>query len=409
MKKIAWWVAIFVLFSLPSYAQTFSQLYDQEQAVDKKNVESFRFSLDPNQPKLGGMNEKFLVLDQLGRRWLFKIHQSQDRDAVSLVGCHVAQYLDVLVPQSYIISLTLNGKKVQGTITLWVDDAKDLKNVPPATLSNNTLNQILHQQVLDHLLANFDVRGDNFLLKKETGIIYGIDKDYAFDYWGEELPLVLKPEDLPMFAYFEDYYMQIWKEYTLGTKEIDFDSLLNLIVFVDQFDSILLKKLVEPAFKYNRVKKTMGSPDTILKRKANTKQEFLDLFTEAKQEKALDEDLKVEWNLPTAEAYSQRVKEAAQKRISEKKKEWLQLKANIKGTQKGFTVVSSRKAWKYLVDNEQEGPEKLLKALARMVQQTNDPKEKEGIQLYQKQIESWEPNNPSTWDLHYELRFPANQ
>lgn len=403
MKKIMGWVTIFLLMGAPSFAQSLSELYQQEKALDKQIVQAFRFRLDPEQPRLGGMNEKFLVRDQLNRRWLFKTHQSKDLDVISDVAYNVSKYVGVTVPRTYIHTFKINGQSIQGTLLQWVDGAIDMKKIPANQFSNVQLGQLFKQQVLDYLLVNFDVRADNFLYQEESSEVWGIDKDFSFDYWGESMPLNLNPK--PGTIYWEDYYIQAWKSYIQTPKQVEWGILLQLVDYIDTLDTAFLSELVAPAFKLSRVKKYVGSMKDYLKRHENMRKEFFQFYTEVLIEKGKGGDFP---SFPPATLYASLMKDKAIKRIEAKKEELKTLKSKGGAGQVPFTLIKSRKAWQFVLDNESKGPQFLVPGLKKILSQTRDPNEKRAVELYIKQVSSWNPKNQRDWDFEYVVGFPKN-
>jgi len=71
-----------------------------------------------------------------------------------------------------------------------------------------------------------------------------------------------------------------------------------------------------------------------------------------------------------------------------------------------FNLITSRRAWLYLVENEDKGPTILLTELRNILRKTTNDYERRAIKLYQAQIQKWDPNDPSDWDLKYEIRLP---
>lgn len=396
------WVTIgMLLLSLPAGAQTLSDLYNEEKALDKQINETLRLFLDPNQPNLGGTNEKFLVQDQLGRRWVFKIHPDPGLDTVSEIAYYAACYLDVKVPRTYVHTLTVNGEPRKGNLQVWVEGAENMKDILPNELTNSQLNQLFKQQIFDYFLANYDVRQENFLYQKQTGELWGIDKDLAFDYWDEDLPLTLNPG--AELAYFEDYYVEAWNNYILSPKEVSWGSLLAFIEYINGLDTTFVQELVSPAFKLARVRENVGSLQDYMEYLGKMKEEFTRFYTLIREEK----ELPVE-NLTFfgGAEYAENVKEAALARMSQKKEELLKLKENAAGDQKAFTLVMSRRAWKYVLDNEAKGPKIILAGLERILNQTRDANEREAVQLYIEQVKEWDPNNPINWDITYVAKLP---
>ncbi len=404
MRTITCWVTVLLLFwSVEATSQTLSQYYQQEKTLDNQVVQALRLSLDPVQPNLGGMNEKFLVRDQLGRRWLFKSHQSSHLDNVSVMASEVARYMNVSVPRAYMLSLTLNGKSRQGTLMEWIEEAVNMEDFLPNQLSNSQLDQLFKQQILDYILVNYDVRPDNFIYQEKVNQIWGIDKDFAFDYWDEDLPLTLNPGI--ELSYFEDYYVEAWKSYIETEKQVNWNELLELIAYVNQMDESFLSLMIEPVFKFKRVKKNVGDWNTFLKYKGEIQDAFYVFYKEIIQKKGLPVEFLV---FPESNDYAQKVRVQAKERIELRKEELAQLKAAQKGEQQKFDLVMSLKAWRYVLDNEDKGPQVILKGLNRILSQTKEPNEREAVQLYIKQVQRWDPVNPRDWDMNYVIKFPKS-
>lgn len=314
-------------------AQTIPELHEQEKALDRQIRETLVLAADPQQPQLGGMNKKFLARDQLGRRWMFKMHRETILDAIEGVALDVGHFLGIPLPQIYLMTLTVNGKPSQGTLHQWLEPAVDLQKIAAASLTAPQINALLRHQIYDTLIANYDVQPENFLLLKNTGEIVGIDKDFAFDRYGEAIPLLLKPT--PQWLYAENYYMEVWKNYLQKKAEVDFGPLLEMLAYVRACDEAFLETLVKPAFELEYVRKHLGGLQGFMERKRQLADDFLALYGEAEKERG---ETAASLPLPEASIYANKVRAAYLERIEAKQKELTQLSAAKKGEQQPIQV-----------------------------------------------------------------------
>lgn len=322
-----------LIFSAPLLAQTLPEFHEEEKKLDAQIRQALVLVAEPNQPKLGGMNPKCLLVDQLGRRWMFKMHKETFLDTIEEVSLDVGHLIGLKLPQVYVMKLPINGKPTQGTLHQWFDNAIDLEKTPASMLNEGQTNFLLKQQIYDYLIANFDVQPENFLWLRATGEVFGIDKDYAFDRYGEEMPLALKPG--AEHAYVEDYYMETWQNYTQKRAQVDFGSLLEIVSYAAACDEMMLQKMVEPAFKLDYVKKHLKGMPGFMERKRGLAKSFLALYQEARKargESPLPEEL------PSPEIYEAKVKESYQNRLQQKKKELEALLQAKKGNQQSIQV-----------------------------------------------------------------------
>ena len=133
------------------------------------------------------------------------------------------------------------------------------------------------------------------------------------------------------------------------------------------------------------------------------KDQFLELYQAALDERG-ETDVTLE--LPSAEAYQQKVIQAYETRMAIKKEELKKLEENSVGKQAPFELVYNQKAWSFLSDNQQKGPSFLLNGLEKILRQTTNPNERRAVELYREQIQKWNPQKPMNWDLRYVVRLP---
>ena len=147
-----------------------------------------RFSLPARQPPIYfHQRTKFVINDPGGDPWIFKARTLEVAQRIETF------YLGSLLfggdfPETFVIPLVINGKKVEGEIERFVKDASSLVNLPLDRFTPEMIERLQIQQIIDWLFASTDTDSSNFLLTR-SGRVVPIDRcDALWDFPSDFTP-----------------------------------------------------------------------------------------------------------------------------------------------------------------------------------------------------------------------------
>lgn len=161
------------------------------------------FTKSKAQKKLDGFGEKFFVDDEKGEKFLFKVAKEEFRPYVE-DAAHQAASLFGFTPAQSIVT-KVDGQL--GQIQSLIDHTKEIKGTAPQDLTDQQLQDVLREHVLDWAMDNDDAHDQNFLITP-GGRVIGIDKGRAWVHFGKNQ---LNRHHLSSNAhlYYEDVYNAI--------------------------------------------------------------------------------------------------------------------------------------------------------------------------------------------------------
>lgn len=154
----------------------------QQKAIDAAKL---TFTLAPAQPELSGFHRKAILVDQHGRRWVFKPAPNDGaafRPETEHEAHQLARAWGYRTAESHLI--TFDGKYGQVQAMLAAD--RNLLTVTGtgfAELTRRQLCAIAREHVLDWAIDNDDCHGENIIISEDDEAI-GIDKGRAWRYLG---------------------------------------------------------------------------------------------------------------------------------------------------------------------------------------------------------------------------------
>ncbi|MFH1507438.1 MAG: hypothetical protein ABIG46_03275 [Candidatus Omnitrophota bacterium] len=214
-------------------------------AKDSENIQDLLFTLDSQQSFLGGSSEKLILRDSNNALWMFKMpFEYYDPNLYFGVPCiqadsFIASFYNALginKIQYYPAILSINGLPRYGNLLKLVPSSQNLE-----TISFNDLTVFQRQFVqkvfiLDWLLVISGVDSGDFIIDKNTGEIFTIDKEHAF----RDLAIrSFKDNDSPASFLNSEMYGKFYKGFfaEIVDKRMDID-LVDIFKFIDSIQSI---------------------------------------------------------------------------------------------------------------------------------------------------------------------------
>lgn len=229
--------------------ETYKEWLELEGSVFKK----LSFKLSSSQMVKTGFNAKFIIEDNIGRKWLFKPdfldYKSIGRikGKVSVLVYRLYKLFGLESPQIHFLTLNINDEEISGSLQEFVDSAGNLSLIPPKKLGPKAIDYLLKSHVIDWLLANYDAGADNFLAisfgdGNRVEKIMRIDNEGAF--------LLLNKDKLKHDWKTVDsksdpikYYNRFWENYLHNKIRPKINENFSFIKFVSDFPDEFFYKL----------------------------------------------------------------------------------------------------------------------------------------------------------------------
>ncbi|MFH1777234.1 MAG: hypothetical protein ABH952_06740 [Candidatus Omnitrophota bacterium] len=214
-------------------------ILDEILELNNKAITNITFKLNEEQHYLGGWHQKLILKGSDGNLWLFKFTGKEGADRAGVVSSW-AKLFGVNFNEVYYISLPINGEMVDGSVQRFFSSSTTLCNISPQSLSDQQIEQLQKQQVLDWLIYNFDTKCNNFIVLSNTGEIIGVDKESCFEYPDEKIDLSRKST-----VYYRkySYYNKFWQAYIRGTIKVDLKKTFELIDHIQSFNDDILTEI----------------------------------------------------------------------------------------------------------------------------------------------------------------------
>ncbi|MBL7197807.1 MAG: hypothetical protein ISS47_06880 [Candidatus Omnitrophica bacterium] len=316
--------------------------------LDKDIINKLTFSLTKEKYSLVGETQKYILVDNNGPKqlWLFKTGEPLAfiiEEAASKWG----KLCGVNLPYVHRISLPINNVIVWGTIQKMLCNSETVDNIK--NLNSFQIDELQKHFIFDYFIENNDSSKNHFLIIKDEGKLYGIDKDDGFL---QDLNSTTKDElnefffeDVESFAC--DVYADFWNLYINKEINIDFTKGLALASFMKNIDDHMVYKIFNPMFEIE------GAPpldfiDKLICKKSILYEKitnFYKLLSKKREEHFSGAPSKEEisdYEIELLEKIEQGINEKIV--LLEKLKE----KSNFK--QKNIDVIASREAWMFIVD-----------------------------------------------------------
>lgn len=235
------------------------QIYEKWLKLENETFRMLAFKLSPIQLVKKGYRPKLTLEDNLGKKWIFKALEGENRyhtkGAIDTVVYRIYKLFGLETPETHPIILNINGKDVYGSIQRYISNKGALSNHDICNLSKDCFNYSIKAHILYWLLANYDAHMGNFLVqsldrKGNPKKIIRVDNDSAFWFLGQDrleydyfAPWRTKASDI--------YYYRLWKAYISKNISLDLVNNCSFIKFVSCFPDRFFEYLILPAKTYN--------------------------------------------------------------------------------------------------------------------------------------------------------------
>lgn len=261
---------IVILFSLLFFPQELSAYKNEDDGISYENLiqlytewldlerhvfKKLSFRLSSSQIIKEGYNIKFILEDNLGKKWIFKPnyfvkehHSYPLTIKSSLLVYRFYKLFGVKTPQIHYISLYINDKKISGTLQEFIPSKGDLSSFTTNKLTSFSRDYLLKSHAIDWLLANYEADARHFLVLSlnKQGLpkeIMRIDNENAFlllnkdilryDWW--------KTGDT---WYTNRYYYVFYRDYVLKNIRFDISKSYSFVKFIYDFPDYFIEKLI---------------------------------------------------------------------------------------------------------------------------------------------------------------------
>lgn len=320
------------------------KLEEENQKLNEEIVTELKFELsDLKKFERYGETCKYLLKDRDSNdSWLFKIYASSVPVNSTIVTYRLAQLLGIDISEITKTALLINKRRKYGSIQKIIPKVRHIEEIPFSELSSKQIECMMKNQVLDWLVFNSDVDGDEFLTEEETGKIIAIDKDETFyDY---ESTLLTDNQGG------DSYYCKFWEAYLKKKFDVDKVNFKKIFKLIDYFQGIndkyiicIINDLLKDIMDFSQLDSIIK---TVISRKHNLRIDFENFY------KNLVEARDSFFQLPPIDkknTYAQIVLERLKESVSQKKAKLAQLKLKESGKQESIKRISCSDAW-YLVE-----------------------------------------------------------
>ncbi len=221
--------------------------YKKIKMLNDRILKKMNFRLVKNQPYLQGEIEKYLLEDNLGKKWLFETYPSF---ALDVARIQEAVYFWALIcginlPEVHYCCLPINGKLRFGSVQKFLPDMSSFCDIPTKKLVSHQRDYIQKQHIFDWFILNHDSTKDNFLVTKK-GEIVAIDKDSAFNALNvPTLNVNLSLQNDPVNF---SYYYFFWEAYICKEINVNFKEGSGLIGYIQNIDNNVIAEIFKPVF-----------------------------------------------------------------------------------------------------------------------------------------------------------------
>lgn len=220
------------------------RVFEKYLYLENKAVKQLTFKLSPVQSIKTGACLKFILLDDLGREWIFKpFFHGNSRS--SIIVSRLFKLFGLESPVVHPIALNINGKSVYGGIQRFIPNTGTLSNFPPERLSSSGCNYLIKTHIFYWLFDNYDANPSNFIIlslnddgKAEN--IARIDNEIAFIFLDRDK---LRDVHKKMAG---TYYYSLWEAYTLKKIDLDLREAYVFAGFVEEFPDWFIAELIKP-------------------------------------------------------------------------------------------------------------------------------------------------------------------
>lgn len=357
------------------------ELEDENRKLDARIVKGIKFKLAKEQ-NVGGNTEKYILYGNDSNRWLFKIYSCSTFGKESMVVSRLSAFFGIKTPAIYEIELVINKKSEYGSLQKMLPNVKVWDSSFVCNISPEQIMFFQKQHVLDWLIYNGEVEGEEFLLDTKTGEIIAIDRDEVFcseDY--EEVKLPNKERDL-------FWYNEFFKEVSSNGKKIDCIAVFEMIDYIQSIEDDRVENILKDVFG----KRVDYYLKKILPKKHNLRRDFEKFY----QELSLITGKNIGIPPPNMNNnYAKTVLANMKEEVLNKKESIIQIELDRFAVQEDIEVISSKDAW-YLLYYKLKYASKdefLLRAgevskkLEKLKDETRSVNERYVINLYINQIE----------------------
>ncbi|MCK4916672.1 MAG: hypothetical protein KAS51_00425 [Candidatus Omnitrophica bacterium] len=294
-------------------------LYQKWLSLDNKTFQMKSFDISPTQIIKSGTSQKLTLQDNFGQKWIFKpfnvsinepnVQESRyyDLDTFQTLAIRkIYKLFGLDTAPIYTITLTINDKKIKGSIQKFLPNKGVLTKSNTYKISQEALNYILKIHAIDWLFENYDAKYEHFLIISTdkddipNRVIRVDNKAFLGHENGNKLTKDWACNKNSKFC--NRYYFHMWKYYISKDINLDLEKNLEFIEYISNFPNDIFKKIIlfddiskieNCSLQYfNNIKKTFLQLPILNKRKSTLYQNFKKFYTDLANERKINLKIK---------------------------------------------------------------------------------------------------------------------
>ncbi|MCK5492679.1 MAG: hypothetical protein KAJ14_06190, partial [Candidatus Omnitrophica bacterium] len=237
------------------------QIYQEWLSLDNKTFQMRSFNISPTQILKGGTSQKLTLQDNFGQKWIFKPFDVYENipNAIDLIDYDFYTFRTVAIRRIYKlfgidtapiypIVLTINNKKIKGSIQKFLPNKGVLTKRHAYEISQEALNYILKAHAIDWLFGNYDAKYDHFLIISmdkdniPNKIVRVDNKSSLGRKHGTELTQDWTCNKNAKSC--NRYYFHMWKNYISGNINLNLMKNLKFIEYISNFPDDIFEKII---------------------------------------------------------------------------------------------------------------------------------------------------------------------
>lgn len=212
--------------------------FKEQEELEKRNFERLVFKVSPKKVK-PSLSFKFILVDQLGREWMFKTSASGAPSDGAVAIYRVFKLFGLETPEIHIKTLTINGEPLSGTVQRMITpNLGGLNDTYIMQLSPEGQAYLAKTNLLSWMTANHHIHPQQYLvLPDQTGkpnSVMRIDNSIEWFLIGND-SLAIRYQTPVLWSHARVGHAGFWRMYLNGNFDLPMREILDWAALVADF------------------------------------------------------------------------------------------------------------------------------------------------------------------------------